>query len=137
MPWRETLLPAAYSLHPAVPHFSSQTGYDPIPAPAPHLDGEGRLNLEENVVRTMIFTAAIGTLLITGACRRTAGGDVEVDKPVVGTVKDTVHTPSVDVGTRTDTVNVPTVGTKKDTVTVPTVGTRKKVVKVPTAKVNP
>jgi hypothetical protein len=88
-------------------------------------------------VRTLLLSAAIGTLLTATACRKTAGGDVEVDKPVVGTVKDTINVPSVDVGTKTDSVTVPTVGTKKDTVTVPTVGTKKKAVKVPTVKVNP
>jgi hypothetical protein len=66
--------------------------------------------------------AVLATALAAGAaCRKTGEGQYEVDKPVIGTQKDTVNTPSVDVGTRRDTITTPTVGTKKTEVKVPTV----------------
>ena len=39
----------------------------------------------------------------------------------MGTQTDTVHTPTVDVGTTKDTITVPKVTTEKKEVTVPTV----------------
>jgi hypothetical protein len=65
--------------------------------------------------------AALASLAMLGACKKTGEGQYEVDKPVVGTVKDTVTTPSVDVGTKKDTITTPAVTTKKTEVTVPTV----------------
>lgn len=65
----------------------------------------------------MLLVAAAGSM----ACRKTAEGEYEVERPVVGTETDTIRTPSVDVGTKTDTITVPTVGTEQKEVKVPTV----------------
>ena len=43
------------------------------------------------------------------ACKKTKEGDLEVEKPVVGTVTDTLNVPSVDVTTDTAKVTVPNV----------------------------
>jgi hypothetical protein len=77
------------------------------------------------------FTATLG------ACKKVGEGQVEVEKPVVGTQTDTINTPSVDVGSKIDTITTPTVGTTKDTLIVdrPTAGTKKTEVKVPTVDV--
>lgn len=71
-----------------------------------------------------VTVAALGAL---AACKRTANGDVEVQKPVVGTVTDTVHTPTVDVTKDTVNVQTPKVEVKKDSTKVT----------VPKVKVNP
>ncbi|MEO5590042.1 MAG: hypothetical protein ABIS03_10690 [Gemmatimonadaceae bacterium] len=57
------------------------------------------------------------------ACSKTKDGDLEVEKPVVGTVTDTLNIPSVDVTTDTAMVKVPTVdvGTKDAAIKVPKV----------------
>lgn len=52
------------------------------------------------------------------ACSKTNEGDLEVEKPVVGTVTDTLNVPSVDVTTDTVKVAVPEVDIKKDTATI-------------------
>lgn len=65
----------------------------------------------------MLLVAAAGSM----ACRKTGEGEYEVERPVVGTETDTIRTPSVDVGTKTDTITVPTVGTEQKEVKVPTV----------------
>jgi hypothetical protein len=59
------------------------------------------------------------------ACKKTGEGEYQVEKPVVGTKTDTINTPSVDVTT------------EKDTITTPEVTTEKKEVEVPKVKVNP
>jgi len=43
----------------------------------------------------------------------------------------------VDVGSKVDTLNVPTIGTKKDTIVIdkPVAGTKKEEVRTPTVKV--
>ena len=59
----------------------------------------GRLKWEvcvRGLTVAMLLVAAAGSL----ACRKTAEGDLEVERPVVGTQTDTINTPSVDVGTR-------------------------------------
>jgi hypothetical protein len=61
------------------------------------------------------------------ACKKTGDGEYQVEKPVVGTQTDTIHTPTVDVGVDTAKVKVPTVQVKTDTAKI----------KVPTVKVNP
>jgi hypothetical protein len=79
-------------------------------------------------VRKQLFVAgSLMTLALLGACKKTGEGQYEVDKPVVGTVKDTVNTPTVDVGTKTDTITTPTVdvGTKKTEVKTPTIDVKK------------
>ena len=50
---------------------------------------------------------AVGVAL-TASCRKTGEGTYEVERPVVGTKTDTVQTPSVDVGTQKDTIEVTT-----------------------------
>ena len=52
------------------------------------------------------------------ACSKTKEGDLEVEKPVVGTVTDTLNIPSVDVTTDSATVAVPKVEVKKDSATI-------------------
>lgn len=69
----------------------------------------------------LIPLVALTAAVTLGACKKTGEGTYEVEKPVVGTQKDTVHTPTVDIGTKTDTITTPTVGTKKTEVKVPTV----------------
>ena len=64
-----------------------------------------------------VLALAILAASIT-ACSKTKEGDLEVEKPVVGTVTDTLNVPSVDVTTDTAKVTVPDVDVdvKKDTV---------------------
>ncbi|SRR6266699_3354941 len=74
--------------------------------------------------------AVVAAVLVAGsisACKKTAPGEYEVQKPVIGTQTDTIHTPTFQVGTETTKVAVPKVEVKKDTTAV----------KVPTVKVNP
>ncbi len=47
------------------------------------------------------------------ACSKTESGDLEVEKPVVGTVTDTLNVPSVEIGTDTATIKVPDIDIKK------------------------
>ena len=47
------------------------------------------------------------------ACSKTDSGDLEVEKPVVGTVTDTLNVPSVEVGTDTPQVTVPDIDVKR------------------------
>jgi hypothetical protein len=72
-------------------------------------------------VRKLAFAVALTAVSTLGACKKTGEGEYQVEKPVVGTTTDTVHTPSVDVGAKTDTITTPTVGTKKTEVKVPSV----------------
>jgi hypothetical protein len=70
---------------------------------------------------------ALGMLLAVGAigaCEKTGRGEYEVQKPVIGTTTDTIHTPTVETGTVKDTINVPTVKTEKKEVTLPKVDVR-------------
>ena len=64
-----------------------------------------------------ILALAILAASIT-ACKKTDQGDLEVEKPVVGTVTDTLNVPSVDVTTDTAKVTVPDVDIKKDTANI-------------------
>ena len=76
-------------------------------------------------MRKLTTLLALGALVAVGACNKTGEGEYEVQKPVVGTETDTVHTPTVDVGSTKDTINVPKVTTEKKEVTVPTVDVKK------------
>lgn len=67
---------------------------------------------EETNVRKMTLAVAAVSLLALGACKKTGEGEYEVEKPVMGTVTDTVETPSVDVKKDTMTVEVPKVEVK-------------------------
>jgi hypothetical protein len=72
-------------------------------------------------MKSLTMAALAFAVVSLGACKKTGEGEYEVQKPAFGTVADTVHTPTVDVGTKKDTMNVPTVQTKKKEVSVPTV----------------
>ncbi len=71
-----------------------------------------------------LLAVAILAVSIT-ACKKTADGDLQVEKPVVGTVTDTLNVPSVEVSSESTKVAVPKVEVKKDSATI----------KVPTIKV--
>lgn len=73
-------------------------------------------------MKKMFFAAAALTLVAT-ACKKTGEGTYEVQKPVIGTVTDTVHTPVVQTGMDSTKVSVPKLEVKKDsaTIRVPTV----------------
>lgn len=64
-----------------------------------------------------LFAMAILAASIT-ACSKTKEGDLEVEKPVIGTVTDTLNVPSVNVTTDSVKVTVPEVDVKKDTATI-------------------
>ena len=87
-------------------------------------------------MRKLLLGAVILTLPLA-ACKKTGDNQYQVQTPTIGTDTHTVTTPSVDVGTRKDTINTPVVGTKPDTVIIqkPVVGTKKTVVTTPTVKV--
>lgn len=72
---------------------------------------------------TLVVTLAALTTL--SACKKTGEGQYEVQKPVIGTETDTVHTPTIETGTVKDTITVPTVGTEKKEVTLPKVEVHK------------
>jgi hypothetical protein len=63
--------------------------------------------------------------IATTACKKTGDGEYEVQKPVVGTVTDTVHTPTVDVHMDSTTVAVPKVEVDSETIKVPKVDVKK------------
>ena len=77
-------------------------------------------------MKKMLFAAAVLTLTAT-ACKKTAEGTYEVQKPVIGTVTDTVHTPVVETGVDTATVAVPKLEVKHDSakIKVPTITIKK------------
>lgn len=87
-------------------------------------------------MRKMLLGAVILTLPLA-ACKKTGDNQYQVQTPTIGTDTHTVTTPSVDIGSRKDTINTPVVGTKPDTVIIqkPVVGTKKTVVTTPTVKV--
>ena len=64
-----------------------------------------------------VLALAILAASIT-ACSKTKEGDLEVEKPVVGTVTDTLNVPSVDVTTDTAKVTVPDIDINKDTAAI-------------------
>ena len=76
-------------------------------------------------MRKLTAVVALAALVATGACKKTGAGEYEVQKPVIGTQTDTIHTPTVEVGTTKDTINVPKVTTEKKEVTLPTVDVKK------------
>jgi hypothetical protein len=67
-------------------------------------------------VRKLLALAILAASIT--ACSKTQEGDLEVEKPVVGTVTDTLNVPSVDVTTDTMQVTVPNVDVKKDTANI-------------------
>ena len=71
-----------------------------------------------------LLAVAILAVSIT-ACKKTASGDLEVQKPVVGTVTDTLNVPSVSVSTDSTKVTVPKVVTDTATIKVPKITVKK------------
>ena len=63
-------------------------------------------------MRKLLAVAAVMAVVSISACKKTGEGEYQVEKPVVGTVTDTINTPSVDVGKDTVAVTVPTVDVK-------------------------
>ncbi len=78
-------------------------------------------------MRRITVAAAAIAVCTLGACKKTGEGEYEVQKPVVGTVAETVKTPTVSVGTDSAKVVTPKVEMKKDTAMVkyPTVKVKK------------
>jgi hypothetical protein len=70
--------------------------------------------MEGFLVRTLALVALTATAITLAGCKKTGEGEYEVERPTVGTTTDTVRTPTVDVGTTTDTLVVkrPTVDVK-------------------------
>ncbi|MEO7502821.1 MAG: hypothetical protein ABIW94_09300, partial [Gemmatimonadaceae bacterium] len=64
------------------------------------------------LVVKLLVVAALLAVSVT-ACKKTESGDLEVEKPVVGTQTDTLNVPTVEVGMDTAMVKVPTVKVKK------------------------
>jgi hypothetical protein len=71
-------------------------------------------------VRKIAAVVALAGVVALSACKKTGEGEYEVEKPVVGTVTDTINTPSIEVGTDSTTVAVPKVEVKKDSATIKT-----------------
>lgn len=65
-------------------------------------------------MRKVVLAAAVLAVSLT-ACKKTGEGEYQVEKPVIGTVTDTINTPTVDVRTDTASVAVPKVDVRKDT----------------------
>jgi hypothetical protein len=59
------------------------------------------------------------------ACKKTGEGEYQVEKPVIGTQTDTIHTPTIDVGTNTTTVAVPKIVTDSAKIKTPKVTIKK------------
>ncbi len=59
-----------------------------------------------------LMAVAVLAVSIT-ACSKTADGDLEVEKPVVGTVTDTMNVPTVEVGTDTTMIKTPDIDIKR------------------------
>lgn len=75
------------------------------------------------MVRTFFAMAALA-LTIT-ACEKTANGTYVIQKPVIGTVADTIHTPIIQTGVDTSRVAVPKLQVRHDSETI----------KIPTLKI--
>jgi hypothetical protein len=67
-----------------------------------------------------LLVAGAMLAVAVSACKKTGEGQYEVEKPVVGTVTDTVNTPSVDVHMDSTKVAVPKVEVNKDSMTIKT-----------------
>lgn len=71
-------------------------------------------------MRKIAAVAVLMAAVSVSACSKTESGDLEVEKPVVGTVTDTLNVPSIEVGTESTTVAVPKVEVTKDSATIKT-----------------
>jgi len=65
-----------------------------------------------------LLVAGVMLAVSVTACKKTGEGEYQVEKPVVGTVTDTVHTPTVDMHMDSTKVAVPKVEVSKDSATV-------------------
>jgi len=72
-------------------------------------------------VRKLAVVAAVMAVVSISANETTGDGEYQVEKPVVGTQTDTIHTPTNDVGTQTTTVAVPKVKMDSAKIKTPTV----------------
>lgn len=65
-------------------------------------------------MRTMALMVLAATAITLAGCKKTGEGEYEVQRPTVGTTTDTIRTPTVEMGTTTDTLVVkrPTVEVK-------------------------
>ncbi|MEP7067054.1 MAG: hypothetical protein ABI889_13545 [Gemmatimonadota bacterium] len=68
-------------------------------------------------MRNALFVLALTAGVLAG-CKKTADGDLIVEKPRVTSETDTVNMPHVTTTTDTVTTMVPVVGVKKETTTV-------------------
>jgi hypothetical protein len=71
-------------------------------------------------MQKIAIAVTIAALASLAACKKTGEGEYEVQRPVIGTTTDTVHTPSVSVGRETTTVSTPKVEVKKDSTKIVT-----------------
>ena len=76
-------------------------------------------------MRKVAVVAAVLAIVSVSACKKTGEGEYQVEKPVLGTQTDTIHTPTVDVGTQTTTVAVPKVVMDSAKIKTPTVKVKK------------
>ena len=61
-------------------------------------------------MRKLLLGAVILSLPLS-ACKKTGDNQYQVQTPTIGTDTHTVTTPSVDVGSKIDTISTPVVGT--------------------------
>jgi hypothetical protein len=76
-------------------------------------------------VRKLAAVAAVMAVVSISACKKTGDGEYQVEKPVVGTQTDTIHTPTVQVGSETTTVAVPKVKMDSAKIKTPTITVKK------------
>ena len=63
-------------------------------------------------MRRITIAVSMAAVAMLAACDKTGEGEYEIERPALGTVTDTVQTPTVDVDTDTMTVKVPDVDVK-------------------------
>ncbi len=76
-------------------------------------------------MRKLAVVAAAMAIVSISACKKTGEGEYQVEKPVIGTQTDTIHTPTIDVGTNTTTVAVPKIVTDSAKIKTPKVTIKK------------
>lgn len=70
-------------------------------------------------MKKMFVAAAVIVAVSATACKKTGTtGEYTVEKPVVGTVTDTIHTPVVQTSMDSTKVAVPKVEVKQDSATI-------------------
>lgn len=63
-------------------------------------------------MRRITIAVSLMAAATLAACEKTGEGEYEVERPALGTVTDTIETPTVDVKTDTVKVKVPDVDVK-------------------------